>query len=156
VVRRDPFAMLPFCGYNMADYFAHWLDLGQKLQGSGARLPKIFCVNWFRTDDNGKFVWPGFGENARVLKWMLQRIESQASGNEHVFGITPRFEDLDWTGLAFSPDQFARITSIDPQAWKVELELHDQLFGQLSHGLPATLLGIRAELESRLEQRRAA
>jgi phosphoenolpyruvate carboxykinase (GTP) len=87
---------------------------------------------------------------------MLQRIESQASGNEHVFGITPRFEDLDWTGLAFSPDQFARITSIDPQAWRVELELHDQLFGQLSHGLPATLLGIRAELESRLDQRRAA
>ena len=156
VVRRDPFAMLPFCGYNMADYFAHWLDLGEKLQASGARLPKIFCVNWFRTDDNGKFVWPGFGENARVLKWMLQRIESRASGIEHVFGITPRFEDLDWTGLAFSPDQFARITSIDPQAWKAELELHDQLFGQLSHGLPATLLGIRAELASRLEQRRAA
>ena len=156
VVRRDPFAMLPFCGYNMADYFAHWLDLGEKLQASGARLPKIFCVNWFRTDDNGKFVWPGFGENARVLKWMLQRIESRASGIEHVFGITPRFEDLDWTGLAFSPDQFARITSIDPQAWKAELELHDQLFGQLSHGLPATLLGIRVELASRLEQRRAA
>ncbi len=156
VVRRDPFAMLPFCGYNMADYFAHWLDLGEKLQSTGARLPKIFCVNWFRTDDNGKFVWPGFGENARVLKWMLQRIESRASGVEHVFGITPRFEDLDWTGLAFSPDQFARITSIDPQAWKAELELHDQLFGQLSHGLPATLLGIRAELESRLEERRAA
>jgi len=156
VVRRDPFAMLPFCGYNMADYFAHWLDLGEKLQASGARLPKIFCVNWFRTDDNGKFVWPGFGENARVLKWMLQRIESRASGIEHVFGITPRFEDLDWTGLAFSPDQFARITSIDPQAWKAELELHDQLFGQLSHGLPATLLGIRAELALRLEQRRAA
>lgn len=156
VVRRDPFAMLPFCGYNMAEYFAHWLDLGEKLQRTGARLPKMFCVNWFRTDDHGKFVWPGFGENARVLKWMLQRLESKVGGTEHVFGITPRFEDIDWTGLAFSPEQFARITSIDAQAWRAELGLHDQLFGQLAHGLPATLLGIRAELEIRLQERLAA
>ena len=156
VVRRDPFAMLPFCGYNMAEYFSHWLDLGEKLQRTGARLPRMFCVNWFRTDDHGKFVWPGFGENARVLKWMLQRLESKVGGTEHVFGITPRFEDLDWTGLAFSPEQFARITSMDAHAWRAELGLHDQLFGQLAHGLPATLLAIRAELEIRLQERLAA
>ncbi len=156
VVRRDPFAMLPFCGYNMADYFAHWLDLGDKLARSGARLPKIFCVNWFRTDEQGKFVWPGFGENARVLKWMLQRIEGKAQGVEHVFGITPRYEDLDWSGLQFSVDQFTKITSIDPQSWKDELALHAELFEKLSHGLPRVLLSTKETLESRLRQRLAA
>ncbi|MDO8693188.1 MAG: phosphoenolpyruvate carboxykinase (GTP), partial [Sheuella sp.] len=102
VVRRDPFAMLPFCGYNMAEYFSHWLELGEHLESSGAKLPKIFCVNWFRTDEEGKFVWPGFSENTRVLKWMLERIEGEAKGSEHVFGITPGYEDLDWNGMDFS------------------------------------------------------
>ncbi|HCO57627.1 MAG TPA: phosphoenolpyruvate carboxykinase, partial [Burkholderiales bacterium] len=90
VVRRDPFAMLPFCGYNMADYFSHWLKLGQGLRNRGAELPAIFYVNWFRTDASGRFVWPGFGENARVLKWMLQRLEKKAGAEEHVFGYSPR------------------------------------------------------------------
>ncbi|MBU3724566.1 MAG: phosphoenolpyruvate carboxykinase (GTP) [Burkholderiaceae bacterium] len=156
VVRRDPFAMLPFCGYNMADYFAHWLDLGDKLARSGARLPKIFCVNWFRTDEQGKFVWPGFGENARVLKWMLQRIEGKAQGVDHVFGVSPRYEDLDWSGLQFSADQFAKITSIDAQSWKDEFALHAELFEKLSHGLPSVLLSTKSALESRLKQRLAA
>ena len=156
VVRRDPFAMLPFCRYNMADYFAHWLDLGDKLARSGAKLPKIFCVNWFRTDEQGKFVWPGFGENARVLKWMLQRIEGKAQGVDHVFGITPRYEDLDWSGLPFSADQFAKITSIDPKSWKEEFALHAELFEKLSHGLPGVLLSTKAMLESRLSERLAA
>jgi phosphoenolpyruvate carboxykinase (GTP) len=156
VVRRDPFAMLPFCGYNMADYFAHWLDLGEKLARSGASLPKIFCVNWFRTDENGRFVWPGFGENARVLKWMLERIEGKASGVEHVFGVTPRYEDLDWTGLDFSRDQFSKITSIDQKAWKEEFALHAELFEKLAHGLPDALVQTKRVLESRLQEKLAA
>ena len=150
VVRRDPFAMLPFCGYNMAEYFEHWLSLGNRLQSSGTKLPKIFCVNWFRTDENGKFVWPGFSDNTRVLKWMLGRIEGDAKGDEHVFGITPRYEDIDWSGMDFSADKFKKITSIDVSAWKQEFKLHDELFEKLAHGLPAHLLKIRAAFESRL------
>ena len=156
VVRRDPFAMLPFCGYNMAEYFSHWLELGTKLGYRGVPLPKIFCVNWFRTDEQGCFVWPGFGENARVLKWMLQRIEGRAQGAEHVFGTTPRYEDIDWTGLAFSADQFSRITAIDGKSWQEEFALHTELFEKLRHGLPAALLKTKSVFESRLEQRLAA
>ena len=150
VVRRDPFAMLPFCGYNMAEYFEHWLSLGNRLQSAGTKLPKIFCVNWFRTDENGKFVWPGFSDNTRVLKWMLGRIEGDAQGSEHVFGITPRYEDIDWSGMDFSADKFKKITSIDVSAWKQEFKLHDELFEKLAHGLPAHLLKIKAAFESRL------
>jgi phosphoenolpyruvate carboxykinase (GTP) len=156
VVRRDPFAMLPFCGYNMSDYFSHWLGLGEKLSRSGALLPKIFCVNWFRTDENGKFVWPGFGENARVLKWMLERIEGKASGAEHVFGVTPRYEDLDWSGLEFSRDQFSKITSIDEKAWQEEFALHAELFEKLAYGLPDALVKTKRLFESRLQEKLAA
>ncbi len=150
VVRRDPFAMLPFCGYNMAEYFSHWLSLGSFLQSSGAKLPKIFCVNWFRTDENGKFVWPGFSENTRVLKWMLGRIEGQAQGSEHAFGITPEFADIDWDGMDFSKEKFNTITSIDVAAWQQEFKLHDELFEKLSFGLPEHLLKIKASFEARL------
>jgi phosphoenolpyruvate carboxykinase (GTP) len=151
VVRRDPFAMLPFCGYNMADYFAHWLDLGHRLQTSGATLPAIFCVNWFRTDEQGKFVWPGFGENMRVLKWMIDRIEGSAGGNEHVFGVTPRYEDLHWDGLGFAQEAFTTITSIDRAAWKQEFALHAELFEKLAQRLPEHLFEVKARLEERLE-----
>jgi phosphoenolpyruvate carboxykinase (GTP) len=150
VVRRDPFAMLPFCGYNMADYFAHWLDLGHRLQAGGAKLPKIYCVNWFRTDENGKFVWPGFGENMRVLKWMIDRIEGRAGGVEHVFGTTPRYEDLNWSGLEFSAGDYAKITSIDRASWEKEFALHAGLFDKLAARLPNALKLAKAELEKRL------
>jgi phosphoenolpyruvate carboxykinase (GTP) len=150
VVRRDPFAMLPFCGYNMAEYFSHWLELGEHLESSGAKLPKIFCVNWFRTDEEGKFVWPGFSENTRVLKWMLERIEGEAKGSEHVFGITPGYEDLDWNGMDFSLEKFTTITSIDNAAWRKEFELHSELFERLAQGLPDTLIKIKASFETRL------
>ncbi len=156
VVRRDPFAMLPFCGYNMAEYFSHWLGFGEKLQARGVALPKIFCVNWFRTDAQGRFVWPGFGENARVLKWMLQRIAGHGSGESHVFGVSPRYEDLDWSGLDFSTKDFDAISSIDPAAWRDEFKLHDELFSRLSHGLPSVLLEIKAHLSASLEQHRQA
>jgi phosphoenolpyruvate carboxykinase (GTP) len=150
VVRRDPFAMLPFCGYNMADYFAHWLDLGHRLQAGGAKLPKIYCVNWFRTDENGKFVWPGFGENMRVLKWMIDRIEGRAGGVEHVFGTTPRYQDLNWNGLEFSAGDYAKITSIDRAMWEKEFALHAELFDKLAARLPKALKLAKAELEKRL------
>ncbi|MEH0166555.1 phosphoenolpyruvate carboxykinase (GTP) [Roseateles microcysteis] len=150
VVRRDPFAMLPFMGYNMADYFQHWLDLGAKLEASGAKLPKIFCVNWFRKGPDGKFVWPGYGENMRVLKWMLDRVEGQGHGEEHVFGVTPNYEDINWQGLAFSREQFDQVTSIDKAAWLAELGLHEQLFQQLAQGLPAALPATKAKIEGRL------
>ncbi|WP_112186280.1 phosphoenolpyruvate carboxykinase (GTP) [Ralstonia sp. GX3-BWBA] len=151
VVRRDPFAMLPFCGYNMADYFAHWLKVGEKLAESGATLPKIFCVNWFRKDENGKFVWPGFGENMRVLKWMIDRIEGHAQGDEHAFGVSPRYEELSWDGLNFTTEQFAKVISLDADAWKQELALHDELFTKLAHGLPQALPDAKTRLEERLE-----
>jgi phosphoenolpyruvate carboxykinase (GTP) len=150
VVRRDPFAMLPFMGYNMSDYFQHWLDMGKKIAASPAELPKIYCVNWFRTDENGKFVWPGFGDNMRVLKWMLDRIEGKASGTENIFGVTPRYEDLKWDGIAFTQEQFNTITSIDKAAWEAELKLHAELFEKLKYHLPKELESAKAQLEKRL------
>ena len=149
VLRRDPFAMLPFCGYNMAEHFAHWLELGHKLAASGARLPKIFCVNWFRTDEAGKFVWPGFSENMRVLAWMVERIEGGQRGTEHPVGVTPRYEDLNWNGLDFSAAQFANVTAVDAAEWKKELDSHGELFAQLAHNLPPALEATRRALAAR-------
>ncbi|CAN7543603.1 Phosphoenolpyruvate carboxykinase [GTP] [compost metagenome] len=151
VVRRDPFAMLPFCGYNMSDYFGHWLQLGQKLEAAGAKLPKIYCVNWFRKDADGNFVWPGFGDNMRVLSWMIDRVEGKGQGAEHVFGTTPRYEDLNWNGVDFTPAQFTQVTSIDRDAWQQELALHDELFTKLRHRLPQALAEVRAALGKRLD-----
>jgi phosphoenolpyruvate carboxykinase (GTP) len=151
VVRRDPFAMLPFTGYNMSDYFQHWLDLGQKLTSQGAKLPGIFCVNWFRKDEAGKFVWPGFGENMRVLKWMIDRLEGRAQqGTEHAFGLSPRYEDIQWNGLDFTVEQYRTVTHIDRDAWAKELELHGELFTQLAHHLPRELQDTKAQIEKRL------
>ncbi len=150
VVRRDPFAMLPFIGYNMSDYFAHWLSIGERVASSGAQQPKIFCVNWFRTDDSGKFIWPGFGDNMRVLKWMLDRIAGNAGGDENVFGVTPRYDDLPWDGIDFSAEAYARITSIEIDAWQAELALHDELFDKLRHRLPAELEQVKARIAQRL------
>jgi phosphoenolpyruvate carboxykinase (GTP) len=150
VVRRDPFAMLPFMGYNMSDYFQHWLNLGNKLASTGAKLPKIFTTNWFRKGEDGKFIWPGYGENMRVLKWMIDRIEGSAQGMEHAFGISPRYEELNWTGLDFSAAQFANVTSMDKAAWVAELKLHEELFTQLAYHLPAELTSTKAALEQRL------
>ncbi|MDB5779621.1 MAG: Phosphoenolpyruvate carboxykinase, partial [Polaromonas sp.] len=150
VVRRDPFAMLPFAGYNMSDYFQHWLDLGEKLTASGATLPKIYTTNWFRKGADGKFVWPGYGENMRVLAWMIDRIEGKGQGEDHVTGVSPSYEDLNWTGLDFSAEQWGTVTSIDKAAWQKELELHAELFQQLAYHLPKELGDTRAEIERRL------
>ncbi|MDR6854598.1 phosphoenolpyruvate carboxykinase (GTP) [Variovorax guangxiensis] len=150
VVRRDPFAMLPFAGYNMSDYFQHWLDLGKKLEAAGTRAPRIYTTNWFRKGADGKFVWPGYGENMRVLKWMIDRIEGKGEGTEHVFGVSPRYEDLNWTGLDFSAEQFDTVTHIDKAAWQAELKLHAELFQQLAHHLPKELPATKAAIEQRL------
>ena len=153
VVRRDPFAMLPFIGYNMSDYFQHWLDMGVKVgKVNPAALPKIYCVNWFRTDEAGKFVWPGFGDNMRVLKWMLERIEGTAGGVENLFGTTPQYGDLNWDGLPFTQEQFDTITSIDKAAWRDELKLHTELFEKLAYHLPQELTDHKAALEKRLAE----
>ncbi|WGS46244.1 phosphoenolpyruvate carboxykinase (GTP) [Burkholderia sp. JSH-S8] len=150
IVRRDPFAMLPFCGYNMSDYFGHWLKMGEQLAASGATPPKIYCVNWFRKDGNGKFVWPGFGENMRVLKWMLDRLEGQGGGAEHAFGVSPAYDDLHWDGLDFTRAQFDAVTSMDAAEWRDELKLHAELFDTLKLRLPAALLDTMKKIEERV------
>lgn len=149
-VRRDPFAMLPFVGYNMSDYFQHWLDTGAKLQSAGVKAPNIYCVNWFRKGADGKFVWPGYGENMRVLQWIVERVEGRAQGRDNVFGITPAYTDINWTGLDFTPAQYEQATAIDAGAWKAELALHAELFQQLAHHLPGELPATRATIEARL------
>ncbi|MFN7482190.1 MAG: phosphoenolpyruvate carboxykinase (GTP) [Betaproteobacteria bacterium] len=151
VVRRDPFAMLPFAGDNMADYFQHWLNIGEQLAATpGSRAPAIFCVNWFRKGADGKFVWPGYGENMRVLAWMLGRVDGTAQGVDNVFGTSPRYEDLRWDGLAFTAEQFNSVIGIDKAAWQQELKLHAELFEQLAHHLPAELPATMARIEARL------
>jgi phosphoenolpyruvate carboxykinase (GTP) len=147
VVRRDPMAMLAFCGYNMADYFAHWLKMGRAVQ----QPPKIFRVNWFRRDANGKFIWPGFGENMRVLQWVVERCQGQGHGVETPLGTMPRYEDLTWTGLdKLSPAQFAELERIDNGAWREELSAHDELFGKFGSRLPEALETRRGRMHQKL------
>jgi len=150
VVRRDPFAMLPFTGYNMSDYFQHWLNLGKKLEASGAKAPKIYTTNWFRKGADGKFVWPGYGENMRVLKWMIDRIEGKVPGTEQFFGVGPTYEEVTWNGLPFSAEQFQAATSTDKADWRKEMELHSELFSQLAYHLPRELTDTKAKIEQKL------
>jgi len=135
LVRRDPFAMLPFCGYHFGDYFKHWLDVGAKL----AHPPKIYSVNWFRLTAAGKFLWPGYGENMRVLKWIVERCEGKAGATDTPAGNAPRFEDIDLNGLDISRQQFDELMSLDKDLWKKELQDHDTLFESLGSRLPAAL-----------------
>ncbi|MDO8598114.1 MAG: phosphoenolpyruvate carboxykinase (GTP), partial [Sulfuricaulis sp.] len=133
VVRRDPMAMLPFCGYHMGDYFNHWLQIGAKLNNP----PRIFSVNWFRLSKDGKFLWPGFGDNMRVLRWVIERCRGQANALQTPIGWMPRFEDLDWRGLEnFNREQFAELMSLDTALWRKDLAEHDALLKKLELRLP--------------------
>ena len=145
-VRRDPFAMLPFCGYHVGDYFAHWLAIGKKV----ARPPQIFTVNWFRTDKDGKFVWPGFGQNMRVLAWIVERCRGGGGFRETPLGLEPDYLDLNWSGLDFPRERFANVMAIDPKSWGRELASHDALFAKLGAKRPSELADERQKLAERL------
>ena len=148
VVRRDPMAMLPFCGYHMADYFQHWLDMGEKL---GDKAPKIFNVNWFRTDDEGHFIWPGFGDNMRVLMWILGRCDGTAEACETAIGFEPRPEDIDLEGLDIDRETLAGLLSVDKDLWKTEAEGIREFYKKFEDKLPKELMAELEKLEKNLE-----
>jgi phosphoenolpyruvate carboxykinase (GTP) len=138
-VRRDPFAMLPFCGYHMADYFSHWLSFGQQLENP----PRIFIVNWFRKNEKGEYLWPGFGDNMRILQWIIRRAKGKARAFEGPLGWTPKYDDIDWTGLNFTKEQFREVMRVDREQWFQEIASHNELFFKLYDRLPRDLTAIR-------------
>jgi phosphoenolpyruvate carboxykinase (GTP) len=145
-VRRDPMAMLPFCGYNMGDYFRHWIALQRKL----SETPRVFHVNWFRKDEKGNFLWPGYGENMRILKWIVDRVRGRARAKETPIGWMPHYEDLDWTGLDFPKEDFEQLQKVDRHAWRSEIIGHEELFFDLHEGLPKEMLYERELLICRM------
>jgi phosphoenolpyruvate carboxykinase (GTP) len=145
-VRRDPMAMLPFCGYHMGDYFRHWINMQRLLSVT----PHIFHVNWFRKDRQGKFIWPGFTENMRILKWIVDRTRGRAAARETPIGWMPRYEDLEWGGLSLAEDQFEELLTFDRDAWRQEVIEHEELFIRLHDQLPKEMIFERELLICRL------
>jgi phosphoenolpyruvate carboxykinase (GTP) len=146
-VRRDPMAMLPFCGYNMAEYFAHWFSMGKRM----THPPKIFHVNWFRADKKGEFLWPGYGENLRVLEWILDRCNNKIDAVKAPIGFIPRVADIDMTGLPLAPLVLEKLLAINKKEWLEELKGIKEFFGQFKKGLPQELWREYAALEERLK-----
>jgi len=148
VTRRDPMAMLPFCGYNMADYFRHWLEMGRNIP----HPPKVFHVNWFRKGEDGKFLWPGYGENVRVLKWMLERIEGKAAATETPIGIVPTPDALTLDGLNVTRKTMEELLSVDPAAWTIEHADVGKFFREFGARLPAEINDEHQHLAERLQR----
>ena len=146
-LRRDPFAMLPFCGYNMADYWAHWLRVGETL---GDKAPRVFQVNWFRKDDEGKFLWPGFGDNSRAIEWALRRVNGEVDAVDVINGRQPKREDLNLDGLSITDEQLDELFALDPAAWAAEADLTEQYFAQFGDALPAELTAQLTALRERI------
>ncbi|HCA42618.1 MAG TPA: phosphoenolpyruvate carboxykinase (GTP) [Bacteroidetes bacterium] len=147
VVRRDPFAMLPFCGYNMGDYFGHWVDMGKKL---GDKAPKIFHINWFRTDEKGKFLWPGFGENARVLKWIYERLNGKTDAKETAIGYVPTTEAIDTKGLDMKKEDLEKVLEVNNNEWKNEIPAQKEFFDKFGDKLPKEMTEELNAFEKRL------
>jgi phosphoenolpyruvate carboxykinase (GTP) len=148
-LRRDPFAMLPFCGYNMGDYMGHWLEMAEK---ATRQLPRIYYVNWFRKDDSGKWLWPGFGENSRVLKWIIGRIDGSAEGVETPIGVLPTKDALDLDGLDMPEADLDLLLSVDTEVWKKEAELMPEYFAQFGDRLPQAIKDEHHALVERLDK----
>ncbi|MGZ0212044.1 MAG: phosphoenolpyruvate carboxykinase (GTP) [Actinomycetales bacterium] len=148
-LRRDPFAMMPFCGYNMADHWAHWLSVGQNLRSSGT-VPRIFQVNWFRKGPDGSFLWPGFGENSRVLEWILERVDGQVAAKESALGLLPRDGDLNIEGLGLSDETMEQLFAIDTQSWLAEAESTEEFFATFDGRVPAAVTRQLEQLKARL------
>jgi phosphoenolpyruvate carboxykinase (GTP) len=148
-LRHDPFAMLPFCGYNMADYFAHWLSFADRT--AEENLPKIFQVNWFKKGANGKFLWPGFAENIRVLDWIIGRLEGTNAGMESAVGIVPKAGELNTAGIDFDQSTLDELLEIDPDAWTKEVESIRDFFGEFGERMPGQLFEELAKLEARVK-----
>jgi phosphoenolpyruvate carboxykinase (GTP) len=149
-LRRDPFAMLPFCGYHIADYFNHWLRIGASAESDASVLPKIFLVNWFRKDQAGKYIWPGFGDNARALKWIVERCEGRVEGTSTAIGLVPTAGELDLTGLDLTTGQLAELLGVDAAVWVGEAERNRAYIDGLGDRCPAALLRQQDALEDRL------
>ena len=149
VVRRDPMAMLPFCGYHMGDYFKHWLEMGEKL---GDKAPKIFNVNWFRLDDEGHFIWPGFGDNMRVLMWILDRCEGKVDAVETPIGYEPKPEDINLEGLDIDVNVVKDLLNVDKDLWKEEAKGIREFFGKFGDRLPKEMMDELNGLEKRLNK----
>jgi len=150
-IRRDPFAMMPFVGYNMADHWAHWLNVGKELRGSGT-VPRIFQVNWFRKGKDGRFLWPGFGENSRVLEWILERVDAQVPATETPLGFVPIEHGLNTEGLNVPNEDLEDLFRIDPGDWLAEADLTEQFFETFGARVPAALTAQLALLRAKLQQ----